>query len=271
MDFSSASFQNEIALKTTLLIVVEAFLAIVFVCSLKYKTFKQAIRGIRLFGRSQTGAGYSVSFILILPLYVFLIVFTLEATLLLIAKIGTIHMSLAAARAAVVHLAAERPSDRPVGFIPDVARKKARKAAIITATSTFAGGFDPAVKKSAPSSDAQDYLRAYQDYVSLLGVASPVKDSYILKRHASAEKRTNVELTLNPSKTSASNQPWKQSLTATVVYDAPFRFPLVGRCLGGKTKDGAVVKSITSRTTLGVECPQNNSGYLGAALPWSDD
>ncbi len=271
MDFSAATFFNEITLKTTFFVVVETFLGFVFICSLKFKTFKQASRGARRFWRRQNGAGYSLSFVMILPMYVFLIAFTFEATFTLIAKIGTVHMSLMAARAAVVHLAVERPYDRPADFIPDIARQKARKAAVVAATSTVAGGFDPAVKKNAPSSDAKEYLQAYRDYVALSGIDANVSESYVLKRYASAEKRTRVELTLTNSNASASNEPWTQNLTATVTYDMPFRLPFVGRCLGGKTKDGAVVRTITSRTTLGVECPQNDQGFLGAALPWKKD
>jgi len=271
MDLSLVSFQNEITIKTTLFFVVEAFLGVVFLSSLKFRTLKQVISGLRRFGRRQEGAGYSTSFIIILPIYVFIIAFTFEFMSTLLAKTGTVHMSLMAARAAIVHLAVERPSDRPTDFIPKIAQEKARKAAVIAATSTVAGGFDPAVKKSASSKEAREYLQAYRDYVALAGIKSPVSEAYILKKYASAEKRTDVKLTLSRTNGSSPNEPWKQSLTATIIYDMPFRLPFIGRCIGGKSKDGAVVKTIISQTTLGVECPQNDSGYLGAALPWREN
>ncbi len=216
----------------------------------------------RRFRRDESGAGYVLSFAMILPLYVLLICVVLETTFTILAKIGTVHSSFAAARAAIVRVAVSSAEDRPEGYIPDEAREQAKKAAA-TALVPFASGRDPTAR---PSQDARTYLQAYKSFLAETSGDAPFKDDYILKRHACAEYRTSVELTLNDE--NDPEKPWRKTITATVVYDAPYRLPYVGLLLGGKRKNGAVVAEISNSTTLPIETPQNENGTLDVEVPW---
>ncbi len=216
------------------------------------------------FHKDETGGAYGISFLIVLPFYVLFMCLVFEVTFTLAAKIGSIHAALAAVRTAVVHTAVNHPDDRN-GFITNLAEKEAKRAAIL-AIVPYSSGKDAANQK--PSEDGVSYWEAYNDFLSVNGIKTHVRKEYVLARYASAEKRINVNLNLeNEDNIDSTNEPWTQSLTATVTYDAPCRLPNVGKLIGGTKKDGAVVITMTTKATLILECPKNKLGFLGVPFP----
>lgn len=220
----------------------------------------------RSFHRDETGAAYSLSILLILPFYIVFLSIVLELAFLLVAKMGTIHASYAAARSASVHGAVVHPELRLLspsdlsGFVTIQAQLKAKNAAV-QAMVPFAGGFD-----SASESDSGPYVDAYTQYLEMIDEKQRIGSTSVRKRYASAQKRVSVSLR-RAGASSRTSEPWREVVIARVEYDAPFRLPYIGRLLGGTKKDGAVVKTCVAETTLPLEMPQNQSGYLGVPLP----
>lgn len=216
---------------------------------------------VRRFHDDQSGAAYSLSFVLILPFYVIFLCIVMEMMFLMVAKIGTMHAALAAARVAVVRSTVSHPTERLSGFFPLLTEQEAGRAAVV-ALVPYSSGLD--VYKT-PSSRGQTYLKGYKDFVKSSGIKTSVLDSYVLAKFASAEKRLKTTLKMDDSN---SKTPWKQSVTAKVEYDAPFRLPYIGRILGGTKKNGAIVRAVVSEAILEIECPQNSKGFLGVPVPW---
>ena len=238
-------------------------------CALFFRKHSGKRWSLSNFYGDESGAAYSLSFLMILPFYLLFLCIVLEVVFLLIGRMGTIHASLAAARAAVVHTTVAYPEERipspddPLsGLIPYLARTKAQQAAV-NALVPFASGFD---EGATDASGADDYLDAYNALIALDGGSSRVRQESIRARYASARKRVRINL-VTDSLLITTAKPWTRSVHVRVEYDAPFRLPYVGRLLGGEQKDGAVVKTCYAETTLQIECPQNRTGYTGVPIP----
>ena len=176
----------------------------------------------------------------------------------------------AAARAAAVLGAVEKPSDRNENDVVSSFAKARAKRAAATALTPFSSGMDSRYNaKTKSSEEALAYLISYKSFLTLSNVKQKVRDDYVISRYVSADNRVKVDLTTTPfSESGGKTRPCDLYITATVTYDAPFRLPLVGRCLGGKYKDGEVVYTIKAATSLPYEAPRNSSGYLGLPTPW---
>ncbi len=239
-------------------------------------------RPLRVFWSDEDGAAYSLSFVMVLPFYVFLMCFTLEIMFLMIAKIGAVHACQAAVRAAAVHSAVARPDDRGSNdWIPQAAKAAAKKAAVVSMT-PYASAVDPDYRAGSP--DGVAFHNAYKDYISMVAppddsngfckVATfgvPVSQLCLSRRYASASGRIDVNLVLDPAveKTIKKNEPWRKCLKCELNYRAPFQLPAIGYVLGGRRDGNAVVRDVKAAAYAQVECPKNDSGFLGVALPWN--
>ena len=66
---------------------------------------------IRRLIRAEEGAAYTLSYVMVMPLYLLLICAVIETSLMLVAKIGTEYAAFAAARTAIVRYSAESPGE----------------------------------------------------------------------------------------------------------------------------------------------------------------
>ncbi len=92
--------------------------------------------------QDETGASYYLSVVLLLPLYLMLLIVTVELALLLNAKLAVTHAAYAAARAAVVW--------QPAGELPAEARLGMVYAAAASAIAPVASGNPRHVILSSP-------------------------------------------------------------------------------------------------------------------------
>jgi len=222
------------------------------------------------FHRNQSGASYSISFILILPFLVFLIALIIESSFILVAKIGTMHAAFGAARTATAWSTGDT-SDSTVGGFSTSAQDKAEQAAI-TAMVPYASGTGKTV---GYEQEATNYCRLYNDLKSSSANPKPggwgdeLHASYIMKKYCYAAAHTQVYLSLEDINSSSNSKsaPWKKYVQAEVTYDYPFHILPVGRkLLGTEMPDGTIIYSITSTAKINNECPRNEKGSLGIRI-----
>jgi Flp pilus assembly protein TadG len=204
--------------------------------------------GLRRFARDEEGAAYTLSFVMVMPIYALLMCLIIEASLMLTAKMGTIYAAFAAARSASAwssHTTWEK------------AKKKADRAALKSMV-PFASGTQPIEDNLPPLQGATDtlfdagvYWAAYQRYAK-----DPVDDGYLAAKYAYALKHVTVSID-GPPKT------WDADITAKVTYNFPFNVPGIGRILGKRGDDGNYYYSITSAATIPNEGPQDNRKTIG--------
>jgi Flp pilus assembly protein TadG len=194
--------------------------------------------------REEDGAAYTLSYVMVIPLYALLLCLIVETVFMLTAKLGTVYAAYAAARTASVW------SSHTTW---DKAMAKAEKAAFKTMT-PFASGLQP-LTSSVPTPDAAVdsalYLAAYNAFAE-----DPVAAKYLLAKYGYASRHTEVSIEGPPAT-------WDADITAKVTYDFPFNVPGIGRLLGRRGFDGRYYYSLTSQATIPNEGPQNNRNTIG--------
>lgn len=225
---------------------------------LKKLSLRNLSKSIGRFLSSENGGHYPLSFVLVFPIYVLIVALILEASFMLVAKMGTIYAAFAASRSAIVWTTVEKPSDRN-GDITGRSRSKARQAAV-QAMVPFSSGLHPGNSSNSQKASS-DYLKAYKAYTQ--GESkNKVRDEYVLNKYRYADGAVSVSLA-----SQGNGEIWKKDVEATVSYEAPFLLPYVGKLLGGKQKaiGGAKVTCLTiqSKAALLQECPMNDKGALG--------
>ena len=224
----------------------------------------------RRFHRNQSGAAYSISFILVLPFLIFLIALIIETSFMLVAKFGTMHAAMGAARTGAVWSTGDT-SDSANGGFTTPAKAKAEQAAV-TAMVPYASGSGKTV---GYDQEAADYCQLYTNLK--ITFASPeaggwgkeLQTDYIMKKYRYAAAHTHVALSLEDAKSSSNSKsgPWEKYVEAEVSYDYPFHILPVGRALlGEKQPDGTIIYSIKSTARINNECPRNEKGSLGIRI-----
>jgi hypothetical protein len=214
---------------------------------------------LRHVARDEEGAAYTLSYVMVIPMYALLMCAIVEMALMLTSKLGTTYAAYAAARSASVWSSAAEWEQ---------VEEKAKQAAI-HAMVPFASGtqpiFDPTSPNGVPDNiggatvDAGMYIAAYQRYAK-----KPVSIEYLGKKYAYASFNTTVEIEGPPEK-------WDADITAKVTYRFPFNVPGVGRLFGEPNLLGRYFFSISSTVTLPNEGPQNDSKTLGIGYGKLDD
>ena len=174
----------------------------------------------------EDGAAYTLSYVMVIPVYALLICAIVELALLLTAKLGTVYASYAAVRSASVWSTATTWEN---------AEKKARKAAIKCMT-PFASGTQSIVSTANPTEDLEDDLGdiavdgATYNLAYKLFATKPVSAKYLSTKYAYALR--HIEVKVEEPTDGAGN------ITATVTYEFPFNIPGIGRIFGEKDLDG---------------------------------
>jgi hypothetical protein len=195
--------------------------------------------------RGEEGAAYTLSYVMTLPIYLFLVCLIVESGLVTVVKIGTVHAAHAAARSAIVWGPAS----------PERAREKATRAAV-HAMVPFAGSEDVGTTLTAGSSvyRASRYYAAYRSHTR----KGPAPASYLMAKYRTAELATRVELRRDDSRPGG-------TLEATVTYEMPLHVPGIARLLGSPASwgKGLYSRRITSSAALPYEAPRNADEALG--------
>jgi Flp pilus assembly protein TadG len=201
---------------------------------------------VRRFTRDEEGAGYTLSFVMVIPIFALLICLIIEAALILTVKLGTVYAAFAAARTASVwssHTTWEKTEE------------KAKRAAFKTMV-PFASGTQGLLSNLPTDADADTvaegffYVGAYHAYAK-----DPQSDKYLAAKYLYASRNVKVKLEGPPEK---SDTP----ITATVTYQVPFNIPGIARILGQLGPDGYFF-NISSTATIPNEGPQDNRKTIG--------
>jgi hypothetical protein len=203
------------------------------------------LRDLRRLARSEHGVSYTLTYVMVFPLYVFLVCLVVEATLILVVKMGTVYGAYAAARSRIVW----QPAN------PSVADKKMHAAAVHAMT-PFASSNPQHFKKigatDQSANGARDYALAYNKY------ANKSRDpDYLIAKFSYAHKATHVHAT-----PAAPNQP-NSPITVKLTYRMPLHVPGVTRFLANNAQDDFPTRAITSSATIPNEAPDNPTRKLG--------
>jgi Flp pilus assembly protein TadG len=202
------------------------------------------LAALRRFADGEDGAAYTLSFVMVMPIYALLMCLIIEAALMLTAKLGTVYAAFAAARSASVWSSATTW---------EKAQKKARLAAVKSMV-PFASGAQSAISSIPTNLDGAPnplgFWGAYQAYAK-----DPVAEKYLLAKYAYAI--ANVEVTfVGPPVKSA------DPIKVKVAYRFPFNVPGIGRILG-EPGVGGYYFPIASEVTIPNEGPRDDRKTIG--------
>jgi Flp pilus assembly protein TadG len=230
----------------------------------------------REFCSDEGGASYALPYVLTFPIYMLIVCIMIQATLILMTKIGSIYAAFAASRAAVVWRSSD-PEDDDESY--ENARFRATRAAVIAMTpyASSSPGHQqglipmqivPRVQAMALV-DRIAYLQLYKrlaernanaatgDVTSYIirdkdGIA---KDEYVLNKFDYALKATEVSFDRDPVN-------WNEDLSVTVTYRMPMLIPGAGRILGQSGR-AFYARDIVSTVVLPAETPRSENRTLG--------
>ena len=250
-----------------------------------------------IFGES--GASYALPYVLTFPVFLLLIALFLQATLIIVCKMGTMYAAHASARSLTVWQSSySKDKDVGKGYV----KFKAKRAAVM-AMAPFAnssesdrqrlfpaypvafgdlekGGIDleGSLVNALTYVDRLVYAKAYRrllenanasDNVYVLPLIKQRKtgvgDNYIYNKYAYAAAATKVEY---PESTT----PWNENIEVTVKYRMAFHIPGTARFFRGeqplwarllKIKTVPFVREIESTVVINSEAAETDSGEVG--------
>ncbi|HEV8066795.1 MAG TPA: hypothetical protein VGP76_03595 [Planctomycetaceae bacterium] len=213
------------------------------------------VRGwsLRALAREENGASYTVSLVMVLPVFSLLISIIVESTLMLVVKIGTVYAAYSAARSAIVWSAAEPPdSTMPT------------KAAVWAMT-PFASSSKQHVDAYGTLAEVgmQDALVYYGIYKLYTGGSA--SEEYVTSKYKFANMATHVTVN-STSRPDPSGSGQGADLAATVEYEMPLHVPGIGRLLGSQGSyplNNFFTRKISSTVILEEELPQSDNQTLG--------
>jgi Flp pilus assembly protein TadG len=216
----------------------------------------------RLF-RRQRGVSYSLSFVLVVPIFLTVMLFTVEAGLLLVTRLTVQYAAHQAARAAVVWQSAE----------PHELADERIKQAAVQSIAPGMGGRQRELDDAGPvpaearkhATDWAEAVRRYQvpAVAAEPGLRRPYSRPYtppaadfLERKYLSAWARTTV--IRHPPATDHPHGP----LTVTVKLRAPLYIPVVSRFLDGDGKP-PFEYPLEATATLPNDAPVSDDGTLG--------
>lgn len=205
-------------------------------------------RGVHRFLEEEEGSAYTLSYVMVLPFMIILIVMIAETAMILTAKIGTTYAAFAAARTAIVW--------QPAGG-DAVAHQKSQQAAV-QALAPFANGLiQPETQNGTAAAGEEEWLKLYQEWKSKGTSGRQPSDDYLRRKFRYASSMVSVGIAREPPL--HADRPWDYDLRVTVEYKYTFHVPVLARMFG--SSDGKLRISSTSR--LQNEAPMNEQESLG--------
>lgn len=243
-------------------------------CWLVRRSLRRASwHNLRAFAADERGASYALGYVMVFPAYLLLMCLILQATLILMVKMGTVYASYSAARTAIVWRPSqpERPSDTDNRY--QFAKKRTHRAAAL-AMAPFASGFQHHLNKAQPlarfnlfkQAEAVLYESMYQRLakhtrdtdtgksfypIQRFGPKALARKQYVKNKLLFAAAATSVEM---PEEIPA----WNTDFAVTVTYTMPMHVPAVGRVFGSWYKP-FYGRDISTTTTLPSEAPETAS------------
>jgi hypothetical protein len=205
---------------------------------------------LRALHSEEDGAAYSLAYVLTVPFFMLLVCLVIQATLILIVKMGTMYAGYASARSAVVWRSLERHGQPDL----DRAREKARLAAVhaLTPFASSSKLHEAGNRVGQASEGADDYVRAYHTVARGSGLSAYLRAKYLY-----ADKAASVDF---PDQPDANGD-----LPVTVRYRMPLIIPGLAPWFGKLSPwdHRFYTMEIVSKVTLPDEAPQSESGRLG--------
>jgi hypothetical protein len=220
----------------------------------------RSFRGMNLDGwkqliKEEDGAAYSLSFVMTMPFYTYFVCLVVELSLILLCKLGTVHAAYAVARNQIVMRSLsgdQQDLEKRARFVACRAMTpfgsdNPRHTNIITdaLNSTLASGLS-----------IVNYHLAAQAYIPEL--SKLVTKGQLFQKARYAYKATKVQIppahTRNADNTNG-------FVFCTVVYEYPFKVPIIGRILGQRNFFSALLGDnfyhykLTTRVALPDEWP----------------
>lgn len=214
---------------------------------------------LRAVAADESGASYSLGFVMVAPIYFFFLLVVFEATLLLVAKVGTMYAAHACARSAVVWqtaepaaLRADRTDQATFTAMAPFVSARARDLSFLSIPGSAYGQSVQlaavyALYSSGSAGDPPPVVRPYP--------RGNAPADYIIRKYLNAAGRTTYTVAGEVGTPGADT-------TAVVRYRAPLYFPVVSRFLD---PDGVwpYEYTIESRAVLPNETPVSADRRLG--------
>jgi Flp pilus assembly protein TadG len=209
------------------------------------------------------GVSYSLSVVLIVPLYLTIMITAVELSLLFLARLGTQYAAHAAARSAVVWLHAQ----------PEELREERIRQAATMALAPYTGGRQREVNDAGPpppwadqnATDFADAVRLFQAPAASAGITakrpydpsrSPPPADFLRRKFLSAAARTTVKVEV------ADATDPHTLVTVTVTFRSPLYFPVASRFLD-PDRSAPFEYPLTATVTLPADGPKSKDGTLG--------
>jgi hypothetical protein len=231
---------------------------------------------LRRFVADDRGSSYVLPYVMTFPIYFLLVCIMIQATMIIMVKMGAQYAAYAAARSAIAWSSVEPYARNSNESFAQVQSMSKRAAA--TALTPFAPGDPKFLSRMFPLAavDVATQVRAelYYDVYRRFDADNVARDNetasrfirspdqlaprkYVKTKYRFAEAATSV--TISPR-----NPSWNQDVKATVRYEMPMHLPGAGRILGSWWNASRFYsRSIVSSATLPSETADSGSHRIG--------
>ena len=236
------------------------------VVALSYRAFRfPQWKSVFVFIKDERGVSYAVPYVMTFPIYLIFICWTIQSTMILMTKFGTVQAAHMAARTAVVWRSADQDDQRR-GW--ERAQRKAQHAAALSLTpvasgfsrfqvlyETYPGALVRSVRASPGSIVYNELYNRFAEETE--AGRNLAKDSYVKQKYLYAAAMTRVVLRESANR-------FNGELTVQVSHRMPLQVPLTGRLLGQlDLTRKAFYRDIRSTAEMPLETPESPTLRLG--------
>ncbi len=240
--------------------------SVLAIVALSYRAFRfPRWKTVFVFLNDERGASYAIPYVLTFPIYLTFICWTIQSTMILMTKFGTVQAAHMAARTAVVWRSADQ-NDQSRGW--NLAEQKAQHAAALSLTpvasgfsrfqvlyATYPGALSRSVR-AIPGSIVYDQL--YRRFAQQTEAGNDLaKASYVKQKYIYAAAMTRVALQESANR-------FNGELNVQVSHRMPLHVPLTGRLFGRlDLTRKAFYRDIEASTVMPLDTPESPSLRLG--------
>jgi len=215
---------------------------------------------LRALWRGERGGTYSISLLMVLPLFTTLVALFIECNHLMLTKLGTYFAAYSAARSAAVWLPIDIREAANAGLehdtVPTQSLERCRLAAA-RAMTPFTIDVDRVSESTLPQRDIERLLRLATGFEQPFEPVHPAPD-YLRRKFVNAYSSTQVELTSPATK----QRKQYTQVAATVKHQAEFLVPGIGRLLSTLGNQGfgrAPTWPLSTTVALHVDFPRRTA------------